>query len=421
MAISRKVDQQEIAGWPPKPDGREVVLHTRVVTETGGGPDKTILMSAPFLADSPYWLAAAYMHPPEDPGFAEVRRRAETIGSPLISVPDRGALDRSVLRRMLAICKHYQVKVWHGHDYKSNLLGVALRPFWPMKLITTVHGWVKHTTKTPLYYAVDRWCLPYYHHVICVSDDLQERVAALGVPPERCSLIHNAIDERMYSRTIAPDHAPMRQQMGTPPGRKVVGAIGRLSPEKGFGDLIRAVHGLVTGDGDRLDIELWIAGDGDARPDLERQIKALGLEDRVKLLGFCSDPIAFYHALDLFTLSSLREGLPNVVLEAMSMSVPVVSTRVAGVPKMLTDGETGLLCPIGQPGELAEAMRRALTDSALSQRLVAAGRELIEREYSFTQRMAKVRAIYDQVLGAPQSQADDQGLEAAAASLGASG
>ena len=62
--------------------------------------------------------------------------------------------------RLLDICRRERVTIWHGHDYKSNLLGLLLRRFWPMRLVTTVHGWVHHTARTPLYYAIDRWCLP---------------------------------------------------------------------------------------------------------------------------------------------------------------------------------------------------------------------------------------------------------------------
>ena len=388
--------------WPEKPAGRQVVLHTRVVTETGGGPDKTILLSAPFLADSPYWLAAAYMHPPDDPGFASVRLRAQQIGSPLISVPDRGPLDRNVLRRMLDICRHYEVAIWHGHDYKSNLLGLMLRTQWPMKLVSTVHGWVKHTLKTPLYYAVDRWCLPYYHHVICVSEDLIQRVSKLGVVQDRLSLIHNAIDEKTYSRQYPANESPLRAEMSVPEGRRVIGAVGRLSPEKGFNNLIQATRQLVH---DGVDVETWIVGDGDSRGDLEQLIEQAGMRNRVKMLGFRSDMIELYHALDLFVLSSLREGLPNVVLEAMALNVPVVSTRVAGVPNLIQDGQTGLLCPIGDVPPLARAMCRVLKDDQLRLTLSQQGRKLIEHQYSFTQRMAKVRAIYDRVLGIGQQEA----------------
>lgn len=412
--VKRTATSKGEADWPDVPEGHDVVLHTRVVTAAGGGPDKTILLSASFLADTNYWLAAAYMHPPGDPGFEEVRRRAGAVECPLISVPDRGPLDQSVLRKMLAICKHYNVKIWHGHDYKSNLLGLTLRPFWSMKLVTTVHGWVRHTTRTPLYYAVDRWSLPYYHHVLCVSDDLVERVMKLGVPEERCTLIHNAIDHRTFARRHPAAQSPLRGEGGLPPGgravpegRLVIGAVGRLSPEKAFNSLIRAT-GLLVKEG--FDIELWIAGEGDGQEELQVLIDHLGLGDRVRLLGFCSDTVGLYDAMDLFVLSSLREGLPNVVLEAMAMGVPVVSTRVAGVPKLITDGQTGLLCPVGDIDQLAGAMRRVLADDNLRRSLARNGRALIEQEYSFTQRMAKVQAIYDRVLGDREPSLGDGGV-----------
>ena len=336
------------------------------------------------------------MNPQKDKGFDVLQQRATSWNSPLISVPDRGPFDRKVLSRMLQLCKKYQVKIWHGHDYKSNLVGLLLRPFYKMKLVTTVHGWVKHTFKTPLYYAVDRWTLPWYHHVICVSEDLHERALKLSVSPENCTLIHNAIDETMFARQHAPAEAALRKQMNTPADRLVIGAVGRLSAEKGFNLLIQAAARLI---GEGHNIELWIAGDGDAKPDLEKLIAQLGVGDRVKLLGFVSDTIGLYHAMDLFCLSSLREGLPNVVLEAMSMGVPVVSTKVAGVPKMITEGENGLLVEIGNVDLLTDAVRSAVRDAGLRQHLSLHGRALIEKEYSFTRRMAKVKGIYDRVLG----------------------
>lgn len=385
-------NQERVEVWPEAPDGRSVVLHTRVVTESGGGPDKTILNSASHFQDSPYWLAAAYMHPPDDAGFDAVRKRADEADCPLIPVADRGPLDRSVVRSLYNICKHYDVKVWHAHDYKSNLLGLSLRPFHAMKLVTTVHGWVRHTTRTPLYYAVDRLCLPYYHHVICVSDDLRDRAVKVGVAPERCTMIPNAIDHLRFTRRYPQSESHLRRELGVPPERLVIGAVGRLSAEKGFTDLIRAAHTLLD---EGVDLELWIAGEGEQYAALAEMIDKLSLSGRVRLLGFCGDTIGLYHALDLFVLSSLREGLPNVILEAAAMQTPIVSTRVAQVPLMLTDGETGLLCDMGNVDQLTAAMRRALGDADLRRHLAQAGRALIERQYTFAQRMAKVRAIYD--------------------------
>jgi len=81
------------------------------------------------------------MHPPNDPGFAQLRAKARAWQAPLLSVADRGFWDLGVVPRMLNICRRERVAVWHGHDYKSNALGLLLRRFWPMKLVTTVHGW----------------------------------------------------------------------------------------------------------------------------------------------------------------------------------------------------------------------------------------------------------------------------------------
>src|SRR2546428_1488513 len=139
-----------------KQSSSPVVLDARVVCGTGGGPDKTILTSPRFLTAAGYRMLCAYLHPPGDSGFDELRRRAAVWHAPLLSVPDRGPCDWQVIAELLRICRRENVAIWHGHDYKSNALGLLLRRFWPMRLVTTVHGWVKHTRRTPLYYAIDK-------------------------------------------------------------------------------------------------------------------------------------------------------------------------------------------------------------------------------------------------------------------------
>jgi len=370
-----------------------VVLDVRVVTETGGGPDKTILNSPRFLAARGYRNLCAYMHPPDDPGFVQLRKRAEGCGAPLLSVPDRGPLDVRVAAELLRICRRERVAVWHGHDYKSNLLGLILRPFWPMRLVTTVHGWVKHTRRTPLYYGIDRLCLPRYERVICVSEDLYDGCLACGVPERSCTLIENGIDVREFARTVGPAEA--KERLGTPPGRLVIGAVGRLSAEKGFDRLVRAADRLISAD---LDVELWIAGDGDERSSLQDLITGLGRADRIRLLGYRTDTVALYQAMDVFALSSIREGLPNVLLEAMALEVPVIATRIAGVPRLMQDGRDGLLVAPGSVDELTDGLTLLLRDPGLRDRLRLAGRRVVEARYSFEARMEKIRLIYDELL-----------------------
>jgi glycosyltransferase involved in cell wall biosynthesis len=369
------------------------VLDVRVVTEAGGGPDKTILNSPRFLTEL-YRNLCAYMHPPGDAGFETLRAKARQWQAPVISVPDRGPWDWRVVVHLLDVCRREGVAVWHGHDYKSNALGLLLRRFWPMRLVTTVHGWVKHTRRTPLYYRVDRFCLPRYERVVAVSPDLYEASVAAGVTRDRCVLIENGIDADEYRRRTPSTDA--KRRTGLPPGRLVVGAVGRLSEEKGFDVLIRASEPLWR---EGLDFELWIVGTGVERQRLEKLIANSGRGDRVRLLGYRADMIDLYHAMDVFALSSLREGLPNVVLEALALEVPVLATRVAGVPRLVRDGVEGLLAEPGDEGELTVGLRRLLRDADLRLRLAGAGRKSVEERYSFRARMEKMRAVYDEVLG----------------------
>jgi glycosyltransferase involved in cell wall biosynthesis len=176
----------------------------------------------------------------------------------------------------------------------------------------------------------------------------------------------------------------------------LIGAVGRLSPEKGFDLLIQATAQLVQ---KGLDVALVIAGEGEQRPALEGLIAQSGCADRIRLLGYCANPRPLYEALDVFALSSVREGLPNVLLEAMALEVPVVATRIAGVPRLLRDGENGLLVEPGSVPELTRGLERLLRDAPLRERLRAVARQTVATHYCFATRMQKIAAVYDSVLG----------------------
>lgn len=383
MAVTRVTAERESV----------VVLHARVVSGTGGGPDKTILNSPRFLAETRYKTLCAYMHTPGSNGFEELRQRAFAQNAPLLPVSDRGAGDWRVFTQLLSICWRERVAIWHGHDYKSDLLGLLLRPFWPMRLVTTVHGWGVANTR-PLYNWIDRVCLPYYERVVCVSEDLRQRSLECGVRPDRCLVIENGIDTEQHRRRF--DLASAKRRLGLSPGRAVVGAVGRLSAEKGFDLLIRAFADLVRS---KDDVQLLLVGDGSERPRLEALITELGLGDRVRLLGFRADTLDVFESMDVYALSSRSEGLPNVLLEAMAVGVPVVATRVGGVPRLVKDEVNGLLIEPGSVGGLASALARVLTDTELRGRLGRAGREVVESDYDFKHRIQKFRELYDDLLG----------------------
>lgn len=369
-----------------------VVLHPRVVTGTGGGPDKTIINSPQFLSELGYRGLCAYMHPPEDEVFQELERRAKLVDADLISVPDRGAWDLSIVRRYVQICREHNVRIWHGHDYKSNAIGLLVRRFHPMKLVSTVHGWGVTGGRAPLYYKIDRACLRRYDKVVCVSNDLLDQCLAAGVSPKKLVLIENAIDVDAYQPTK--DRATAKQTLGISPSRLVIGSVARLSAEKSFDALIKTVDDLIeTG----LDVTLVIAGDGPERPALEPLIQQLGREDHIRLLGHVGDPRPVFEAMDVFVLNSLCEGLPNVLLESMAMGVPAVCTNVGGVAGVLTHEQNGLLISPGAPDELFVSLNRLLHNEALRNDLATAGRQTIESDYSFRIRMQKMAEVYESV------------------------
>lgn len=369
-----------------------VVLDARVVTGSGGGPDKTILNSPRFLEPLGYRMVCAYMHPPSDPGYEAIRKKAAQCGAPLISIPDRGPWDWRVLTRLLAICRQENVTIWHGHDYKTNALGLLLKRFWPMRLVTTVHGWVHRTARTPLYYKIDQLCLPRYERVICVSDDLLEQCLMSGVPAKKCVLLENGIDAAEYARKFNVGDA--KAKLGLPLSGFLVGAVGRLAAEKGFDLLVRSISTLVKRG---LDVRLVIVGEGGERRHLEALATELGIADRVILPGWQSDVRTYYEAMDLFALSSHREGLPNVLLEAMAQGVPVVATRVNGIPRLVQDGRNGFLIEAGDEDGLITALAVLLKNQSLRDVFAVAARRVVETRYSFSMRIHRLKRIYDEL------------------------
>ena len=141
-----------------------------------------------------------------------------------------------------------------------------------------------------------------------------------------------------------------------------------------------------------------IAGEGPERSALEAQARTLGLADRVVLLGYRDDVCDLLASCDLFVLPSLFEGLPLSVLEAMAAGKPVVATAIGGTDEAVVHGETGLLVPPADAASLAKAIRTALSDPRLSQRLGAAGRARVYQEFSAQTMVRHITEIYDELL-----------------------
>jgi len=171
--------------------------------------------------------------------------------------------------------------------------------------------------------------------------------------------------------------------------------VGRLEGEKAFDVLLRSTYDLVRRG---YDARVVIVGEGGERAKLERLAAELGIADRILLPGWQADVKRYFEAMDLFALSSFREGLPNVLLEAMALGVPVVATRVNGVPRLVQDGRNGFLVEAGDQEGLTTALVGLMKNDGLRELFRSAARRTVETRFSFPTRMTNLKRVYDELL-----------------------
>lgn len=204
---------------------------------------------------------------------------------------------------------------------------------------------------------IRRLLAPLVNQFVAVSRDLERwLVEEVRLPARKVTTIVNGVD---LSRFGQGDRRVARARLGLPADATVVGTVGRLDPVKDHAGLLRAFAGLTAAHPDAL---LVIAGDGPCREELTRLTGALGLGERVRLLGDRRDVPGVLSALDLFVLPSIAEGMSNTILEAMASGLPVVATRVGGNPELVEEHVTGRLVPSRDPGALADAVAVYLDD-----------------------------------------------------------
>ena len=381
------------------------VLEIRSCRGGGGGPEKTILFSALEADREAFDITIVYLKSADDPEF-DLDERARKLGvSSFYTIEERRKFDVAALKQLLRILREKQIDIFHAHCYKSDLYGLILRRFHRMKLMTTAHGplatfqffWASRNWRVRyLYDQFDLRILRYFEVVIMVSDSMRRIIGRHGVDPRRLIWIRNAIDGRYFRRTGTRD-ANFRKKLGIPPDAILVGAVGRLNGEKDYPNFLEAARLLLE---KRSDVYFMIVGKGELEGELRRLAETSGVASRVKFLGHSHDVRALFEEMDVYVLSSTREGLPNTVLEAMAMEVPIVSTDVDGVREAVEDGRDAVLVPARDSQKLAEAIDTVLTNPALRASLVRNARTKVESEFSFARRTRTVEDIYRRLLTA---------------------
>jgi glycosyltransferase involved in cell wall biosynthesis len=365
------------------------VLELRSVRGTGGGPEKTILLGAA-QAGPGIAVTVCYLRDTRDPVFG-IDRRASAAGVDYVEVRERHSLDPSIWRPLRQLVRSRAIDVVHAHEYKTDLLAWLLSRSTGVVPLATAHGWTGHSRRERLvYYPADKRVLRRFPVVVAVSSEVKADLIAHGCRPERVRVLLNGIDHETFRRD--PGRVPeARARFGLTRGQIVIGAVGRLEPQKRFDLLIEAFAALRQA---HPTAQLLIAGDGSQTQALRARIDACRVGSCCRLLGHVDDVPLFHHAIDLFVQSSTYEGTPNAVLEAMALESPVVATDAGGTAELVQHGRDGLIVASGDAGALATAMDHAIADGDATRARVKAARRRVETDLSFDSRRRALEAIY---------------------------
>lgn len=370
------------------------VLELRSVWGTGGGPEKTILLGAAQADPARFKVTVVYIRDERDTAYG-IDQRAAALGVEYVEIREKHSFDRSVIGKLASLIQTRGVDIVHAHEHKTDALAWWLARRHSFIPLTTAHGWTGHSTKERwLYYPADRWLIARFPRVIAVSSEIKQVLVRAGAVPGRIAVVLNSIDPNAFVRDRAQD-ASARAFFGISSSATVIGAVGRLEPQKNF-PLLIDVFGRVAPD--YPDAMLVIAGDGSARDALQAQVQATRLGDRLRLVGHQSDIARLHHAFDLFVQSSDYEGTPNAVLEAMAFENPIVATAAGGTAEIARHEREALIVPCGDGHRLEAALRATLDDRQSAEGRAAAARRRVEGELSFAARMRRVEGIYEELV-----------------------
>lgn len=318
---------------------------------------------------------------------------ADQIGLKVIVLDREKRWDIKALIRLRR--EFQQADLIHAHQegsiLQAALMGINLRA----KLVAQFHN--KISEIKPIYRRLVQWACKQADGLIFVSQlDYEEHMASWHPDPSRMSVVYNGIDSRSFGKI---GRGVARERLGLEAQTKIIGVVGRISRRKGYEFFLESAVIMKQEWGQ--DIRFLIVGGGSEeayRQELEARIKNLGIFPQVIFLGYRRDVISILPALDVFVLPSVIESLPIALLEAMASGIPVVATKVGGIPEVIVNGESGLLVPAGDPQAIATAVLGILRSPDKGQKMAQAARARVNRKFSLEAMIRGIETIYEKLL-----------------------
>lgn len=326
-----------------------------------------------------------------------LRRYAE-VGIPVDLLPlgrlyGRGALAAG--RRLAGIIRERSVQVVHAHDFYSNIFAAPWTRMAGARFIASRRWWEGPDRRAQRW--ANRASYTLAHRVLANSESVAELlVQGERVRRSRVVVVPNFLDDEAFDPPPSGWVEGFARELDLPADRMVVGVVASLSPIKDHGTLLRAVASLATA-WPRLHLVL-VGGDGGSRAELEGLARDLGIADRVRFAGLRPNQPSAHHLFDISVLTSVSEGMPNSVLEAMAAGRPVVATRVGAIPDAVIDGATGFLFPAGDSAELGDRLSRLLRDPTLMRRFGQAAEQRARANHSAGPAIGRLMETYQALI-----------------------
>jgi len=359
-----------------------------LITELNvGGTEKALARTVARLNRDRYDILVACLH---EPGL--VADEIRTFGNRVINLDMRNRIDLGVLNRLFKLLRQERIQIIHSYLFHANLLARLVAKLAGAPIIVSSERTMEMEGQIRL--LLNRLTSPLADRVIAVSQQVCDFASnRIGIPPEKLVVVYNGIETSEYQGKV--DMARIHEELKVAPAHTVVGTVSRLDEAKGIRYFLQALPWVIA---QHSKLIFLIVGDGSQRRELERLAQDLNIQSQVIFAGYRPDVVNMLAIMDVFVLSSLYEGFPNAILEAMAMAKPVVATRVGGVPEAVEDGVTGLLVPPRDPEALAKAIIALLQDRERAKDMGRAGRERVERYFSVQRMVARTETLYEELI-----------------------
>jgi glycosyltransferase involved in cell wall biosynthesis len=312
--------------------------------------------------------------------------RANNVES--IIFPCNGKFDMKVVSKIKQYVIKEKIDIVHCHGYKSNIYGL-LSSWKRVPIVATNHNWLTSRLRLKIYCYLDSLWIRLFNRIVAVSEQIASDMMKYGVPSRKIEIIDNGIDlERFNVDTSAIN---VRRELGLDYNHRVIGAIGHLGYEKGYHYLLKAAGAIVHKE---EAVKFLIVGDGILRSNLGELVAELGIKDSIIFAGYRNDIPEILSVMDIFVISSIKEGLPMVLLEAMASAKPVIATKVGAIPKVIQHGKTGILVNPRDVSALTREIRLLLNDCQKARELGLNGYNYVKNALSADVMAQKYLSIY---------------------------